>query len=205
MPASRKPSLPLPTDLKKALAGHRAARAAWARQAPSHRREYILSIVQAKQPETRRRRIRKALERLAESGGSSKPLARPSTKPLAAKLGLKAGQRLHAYDAPTGYADLLGPLPRQSRVLTSGAGPFEMVHLFARDRASLECFFPAALEALRPDGILWISYPKAGALGTDLTRDRGWAVVQDAGYEAVLQVAVNETWSALRFKLRATQ
>jgi len=64
---------------------------------------------------------------------------------------------------------------------------------------------PAALDALRPDGVLWISYPKAGALGTDLTRDRGFELIQRAGYEGVLQVAVDETWSALRFKPRAAR
>ncbi len=64
--ASR-PELPLPDDLALALAAHPAAQAVFAAFAPSHRREYIEWITQAKREDTRRRRLGQTIEWLALS------------------------------------------------------------------------------------------------------------------------------------------
>ncbi len=49
--------------------------------------------------------------------------------------------------------------------------------------------------------MLWISYPeRRSKVLTDLTRDVGWQSVTDAGFEGVAQVAIDETWSATRFR-----
>jgi uncharacterized protein YdeI (YjbR/CyaY-like superfamily) len=62
----RKPEVAVPRDLAEALAGSRAAFEAFQRFSPSHRREYIEWIGEAKRDETRRKRIATALEWLAE-------------------------------------------------------------------------------------------------------------------------------------------
>jgi hypothetical protein len=50
---------------------------------------------------------------------------------------------------------------------------------------------------------LWIAYPKkTPGMKTDLSRDVGWEDVERASLSAVTQVAVDETWSALRFRAR---
>jgi hypothetical protein len=46
--------------------------------------------------------------------------------------------------------------------------------------------------------LCWVAYPKGGQLGTDLNRDRLRAAVD--GIEPVRQIAVDDVWSALRFK-----
>ena len=56
----------VPADLARALAGQRAANARFAALPPSHRREYIGYIEEAKKPETRARRIAKTVAALAE-------------------------------------------------------------------------------------------------------------------------------------------
>jgi hypothetical protein len=48
--------------------------------------------------------------------------------------------------------------------------------------------------------LVWVAYPKAGKLGTDLNRDRLWQLVQDEGIRPVRQIAIDEVWSALRFR-----
>ncbi len=59
--------------------------------------------------------------------------------------------------------------------------------------------------ALRDGAVFWICYPKkSSGIKTDLSRDDGWKSVFDAGFGPVTQVAVDETWSALRFKLEST-
>jgi hypothetical protein len=54
----------IPADLARALAARKGAAAAFAALAPSRRREHVGSIVEAKKPETRTRRIAKVLATL---------------------------------------------------------------------------------------------------------------------------------------------
>lgn len=63
--APKKP-LPVPADLKAALAKSAKAKAGWERLSPSHRREYIEWITSAKQAETRTRRLTKAIAQVAQ-------------------------------------------------------------------------------------------------------------------------------------------
>jgi hypothetical protein len=57
-----------------------------------------------------------------------------------------------------------------------------------------------AIEAAGLDKLAWIAYPKAGKLGTDLNRDILAAALAGQGVQPVRQVAIDETWSALRFR-----
>lgn len=61
-----KPEPEVPADLAKALAASRPARAAFEKFAPSHRREYIEWITEAKGEATRERRLQQAVEWIAE-------------------------------------------------------------------------------------------------------------------------------------------
>ena len=80
-------------------------------------------------------------------------------------------------------------------------GQYDLVHLFVANRAELERLGPVALQSVKYDGLLWISYPKQSAkVQTDLNRDVGWDLVSGAGLRPVTQVSIDETWSALRFR-----
>jgi hypothetical protein len=56
----------VPEDLAAALAGEEAASEAFADLSYSHHREYVEWITEAKRPETRARRVARAVERLQE-------------------------------------------------------------------------------------------------------------------------------------------
>jgi hypothetical protein len=58
----------------------------------------------------------------------------------------------------------------------------------------------AALAAARRDALAWVAYPKGGKLGTDLNRDTLAAALSERGVRPVRQIAVDDTWSALRFR-----
>lgn len=66
--ATRKPApsrtITAPPDLARALDANAAARAAWDRLSPSHRREHVEAIEEAKKPETRARRVAGAIAML---------------------------------------------------------------------------------------------------------------------------------------------
>lgn len=65
-PRKSKPELPIPPDFAAALDANPPARATLEGFAPSHRREYVEWIVEARRPETRDKRIAQALAQLAE-------------------------------------------------------------------------------------------------------------------------------------------
>jgi hypothetical protein len=122
-------------------------------------------------------------------------------KSLAQKLRLQGGQRALIANAPAGYVAGLGQLPEGVQVVTQAEGDnlYDFVHLFVVDRAELERLSPGAMAAARYDALLWISYPKiSSGVPTDLTRDVLWKLVP--GLRPVSQVAVDDTWSAMRFR-----
>jgi len=122
---------------------------------------------------------------------------------LVKKLRLQAGHRALLLNAPDGYRELLGELPSDVELeeTAAGEGLYEFVHVFVRDAAEMRDWAPQAIRAVKRDGLLWISYPKkSGSIKTDINRDHGWEVVYDLGYDGVAQVAIDATWSALRFR-----
>ena len=109
---------------------------------------------------------------------------------LSAKLQVPDGASVRIINAPSGLD--LG--------LPSGTGILEAILFFAQDSKSLRTRGEPAFDAARRDKLVWIAYPKAGQLGTDLNRDKVWALLKDKGIRPVRQVSINDTWSALRFR-----
>ena len=123
--------------------------------------------------------------------------------PLIKKLGMKPGQRIAILNAPEGYRDLLGTPPEDVELTTMFEGTFDMVHLFVKEKSELDTYALRVIHALKPGGLLWIAYPKQSAkVPTDITRDKGWDVLTGTSWRPVTQIAINEVWSALRFRPR---
>jgi hypothetical protein len=123
------------------------------------------------------------------------------TAKLIKKLRIQAGQRLLILNAPADYLATISPLPQGVEVHDTQDGEFDFVQLFVSSIAELEEYAPPAIKAVKYDGLLWICYPKqTSGIKTDINRDTGWTVVQEAGLRPVMQVAIDETWSALRFR-----
>jgi hypothetical protein len=120
---------------------------------------------------------------------------------IARKLLIRPGQRVKAVNPPGDYVTLLGGLPDGAQVVPESAAEADIVHLFVRDQADLGESWPAVVAGLRPETTLWISYPRRGPhVDTDINRDQGWAVVRAAGFDPVSQVAIDDVWSALRWR-----
>ena len=110
---------------------------------------------------------------------------------LGKKLGIKAGNHVLILNAPQEYGDMLDPLPECVQQLSVANGSFDVVHLFVKNQSELSQYGPRAIQAAKPDGTFWISYPKRSTkVVTDLTRDTGWDLVRSAGFEGVAIVAV---------------
>lgn len=119
---------------------------------------------------------------------------------LAQKLQIKAANSVRLYNAPEGFVALLKDVD-DGTVAQSGNGPFDAVIVFAQNSGDLERDLAPATSLLKQDGLMWICYPKkSSGVESDLTRDEGWTAVAQAGWQGVRSVAVDEVWSALRFK-----
>jgi hypothetical protein len=129
-----------------------------------------------------------------------------SGKPLAEKLGIKAGITVVAIAAPRGYRKLLGTLPPGARVASraaAGRGPCDFIHCFATARRALAARFAALERALAPAGMLWISWPKdSSGVATDLTENVVREIGLATGLVDVKVCAVDATWSGLKFVRR---
>ena len=63
----------VPAEIERALAKNKAARAAFEKLAPSHRREHIRHVSEGKKPETQKRRIEQMIHMLLERDGAKRP------------------------------------------------------------------------------------------------------------------------------------
>ena len=127
-----------------------------------------------------------------------------SGKPLIQKLGLKEAQVLKPIAAPEAYAGWIAPLPAGA-VVDADAAVADLVHLFVGDRAGLEYGAAPALAAVRPGGMLWVSWPKkTSPLFRDLTEDGLREVLLPTGWVDVKVCAVSADWSGLKFLKRKT-
>jgi hypothetical protein len=80
--------------------------------------------------------------------------------------------------------------------------PYEFMILFVRSIAEVDQLAPVALHNLTADGILWFCYPKKSSKkhSSNLERDHGWKALNDAGFHGIRMVALNDDWSAMRFR-----
>ena len=113
---------------------------------------------------------------------------------VSAKLQIKPGQRVATVGAPGDVPPLAGADTAETPETA------DVVVAFVRSKAELATLAVPAIKAARGDRLAWIAYPKAGKLGTDLTRDILAAALTGEGVQPVRQIAIDDVWSALRFR-----
>jgi hypothetical protein len=80
--------------------------------------------------------------------------------------------------------------------------PYSFIIMFVKNAAEVNQLTPMALHNLIADGVLWYCYPKKSSkkYKSDLDRDHGWKILNDAGLHGIRMVSIDEDWSALRFR-----
>jgi hypothetical protein len=117
---------------------------------------------------------------------------------LSKKLHLKPGMRVALANAPAAFS--LRDLPAGVIQVKRLAPDLDVVLLFATTQKELKAQWPKALAAVKQAGALWVSYPKkSSGIETDLGMGE-WDVGQDTGWNPVAMVAIDDTWSAVRFR-----
>jgi hypothetical protein len=108
------------------------------------------------------------------------------------KLGLVADSSLALLSAPE---DLVLELPKGVTLPEKGKADVGLV--FVKTSKEVAKAVASLRTRVTPEGLLWIAYPKAKKLGTDLHRDVLAHSVSELGLEPVALVALDGTWSAL--------
>lgn len=124
-----------------------------------------------------------------------------SAEEILRKLRVKSGGRAAIINAPDSYQHVLAALPPGTQVTHNLDGRFDFIHCFVAKQADLEQQVPELRGAMKPETVLWISYPKGTAVPTDLKRDIVRDITERGGLKAVSQVAIDDVWSALCFKM----
>lgn len=121
---------------------------------------------------------------------------------LLKKLNHKPPAPVIVLEAPPEVQPLLARWSEDADVRQRLGSDDAFVLAFVRSAAEIERIASTVAGALAPDGVLWMAYPKKSSkrYRTDVSRDRGWQPLGDLGFEAVRQVAIDDDWSALRFR-----
>jgi hypothetical protein len=123
------------------------------------------------------------------------------TNPVARKLGMNPGMRGLIIGPPPGYLKLLESLPDGLTVSSRAHGMYPFVQVFATRLSEISRFAQRLSKHAAPNALVWISYPKkTSKLAGNLSRDVIRKAMSGAGWRAVSIVAIDEVWSALRFR-----
>jgi hypothetical protein len=120
------------------------------------------------------------------------------------KLNYKAPSTIYVLQAPDGMADVLKEMEKLAELKTSlaGARTIDFFLAFVTTQKQVDELIQRIVPRMSSDGVLWFAYPKRSSkrYSCNFNRDTGWALLGKAGYEGVRIVAVDEDWSALRFR-----
>jgi hypothetical protein len=122
---------------------------------------------------------------------------------LFTKLNLGTHTVITVLDAPDSFAAELAELAGVTvRTTLRGSAPIAFAIAFAQRQAQVDALATRLVPRLADDAVFWIAYPKGTStrFRCEFNRDTGWTAIGTAGFEPVRQVAIDEDWSALRFR-----
>ncbi len=128
-----------------------------------------------------------------------------SPNPLIEKLGFKDGSAALLLSVPNSLEEitLFPGFASVASALLPGPRRFDAAHWFETSRARLEGGIQTMAAGLKPDAMLWISWPKkASKVPTDITEDVLREVILPLGLVDVKVCAVDDIWSGLKFMWR---
>jgi hypothetical protein len=119
------------------------------------------------------------------------------------KLNLKEQAEIVVLGAPASFETEIGKLQGVTvlRSLPKRDG-VAFALAFVTKLEEVESTAKAFVKVVEGDPIIWFAYPKGSSkrYKCEFNRDSGWAALGAAGFQGVRMVAIDEDWSALRFR-----
>ena len=123
--------------------------------------------------------------------------------PVFTKLNLKGRTEIAVVNAPGSFEPQLQALEgvnvlRDPTALES----VTFALAFVTRQHELDAMSTLLAAKAQGDVVLWFAYPKGSSrrYRCEFNRDSGWDVIRSLGFDSVRQVAIDEDWSALRFR-----
>jgi hypothetical protein len=119
------------------------------------------------------------------------------------KLNLKGQSEILVVNAPPSFeAELTG---LEGVLVLRDLKKTKTVHFalaFATKQAELDHLAKTLADKAEGDAVLWFAYPKGTSkkYKCEFNRDSGWKAIRSFGFDSVRQIAIDEDWSALRFR-----
>ncbi|MEH7176326.1 DUF3052 domain-containing protein [Neobacillus vireti] len=123
--------------------------------------------------------------------------------PVLKKLNFKdQGQPVLLINAPKAYDDVKTAF--EGEVHQEAVQElYDFIQVFGISNQELQSAAKNAVPHLNEDGLLWLCYPKKSSKiykGSDCSRETVTGMLSEEGYEPVRQIAIDDDWSALRFR-----
>ncbi len=124
--------------------------------------------------------------------------------PLFKKLNYRGQPRVTVIGAPDSFRLEMEAMAGVTEFREGFDGPTDAAFVigFAQRQAEVDAIAAQVGRATTGDATVWIAYPKGSSkrYTCDFNRDTGWDKMGEIGFEPVRQVAIDEDWSALRFR-----
>jgi len=121
--------------------------------------------------------------------------------PILKKMNFKDGMVIQIWNGPIELNSLFETWEKEGLIAKPEQKPTFLI-AFVQTEEEVRKYF-MELHALSPeDEALWMAYPKGTSkkYKPQINRDSGWKIVGEMDYEGVRQIAIDEDWSALRFR-----
>jgi len=123
------------------------------------------------------------------------------------KLNYKEGQPLFVIHPPGIFDEVIQTISAQSLVYKEikPTDPVDFMIVFTMKKEELTGLLESCLPCLTGDAIVWIAYPKGTSkkYKCDFNRDNCWELMAPWQMMPVRQIAIDDDWSALRFRKTA--
>jgi hypothetical protein len=113
------------------------------------------------------------------------------------KLRLNSEQKILILNAPNEYLSILEGIAFDDK--PKGDNLYDFVQVFGYQQDELELLVKSVEKVSKYDCLFWACYPKGtGKINSDIKRETVWKAFELVGLDTVTQIAIDETWSALR-------
>jgi hypothetical protein len=186
----------IPQELLAVFRQYPDAKAKFEKFSPSHQKEYVKYVAEAKKPQTRINRADKVVMMLT----GKKLTSIYQTKTVPEIFGLKPGMLSLIVNPPENYEDIMSGWNFES-----ATDKLDFIHLFVKTEQDLAQLADLKSKLL-PAGMIWVSWlKKSSGIPTDVTENDIRSLALNIGLVDVKVCAVSDIWSGLKLVIPVAQ